>query len=128
MADVAYKQLHKIGGPEFAIDRQIEECEISALIGDLESYANRPYLLEFEWGLLAHKLSLVPWLASRIGNAGIHVWLLWLGAFSLRFRFLEGIQTRMLSAEAHSRFPAKSCRWWRRNDRQLPAARGFRVA
>src|ERR1700686_5649382 len=60
----------------------------------------------FEWGLLAHKLSLVPWLASRIGNAGIHVWLLWLGAFSLRFRCLEGIQTRMLSAEAHSRFPA----------------------
>ena len=75
-------------------------------IGDLESYANRPDLVEFEWGPLAHKLSLVPWLASRIGNAGIHVWLLWLGAFSLRFRCLEAIQTRMLYAEAHSRFPA----------------------
>ncbi len=107
MADVAYTQLHEIAGSEFAIDSQIEECEISASIGDLESYANRPYLFEFEWGLLTHKLSLVPWLASRIGNVGIHVWLLSIGAFSLRFRRLEAIQTRMLPAEAHSRFPAQ---------------------
>jgi hypothetical protein len=69
-------QLHKIAGSEFAVDSQIKECEISAAIRDLESYANRPYLLELEWGLLAHELSLVPWLASRIGNAGIRVWLL----------------------------------------------------
>ena len=55
MADVAHTQLHKIAGSEFAIDSQIEECEISAPIGDLESYANRPYLLEFEWGLLAQQ-------------------------------------------------------------------------
>jgi hypothetical protein len=34
--------------------------------------ANRPYLLELEWALLAHELSLVPWLTSSIGGIGFH--------------------------------------------------------
>ena len=51
-------------------------------------------------------------------------WLLWFGAFSLRFRCLEGIQTRMLSSEAHSRFPANCGHWPSRFDRHLADVRG----
>jgi hypothetical protein len=76
MADVAYPQLHEIAGPELAIDSQIKQGEISATTSDLESYANRPYLLELEWALLAHELSLVPWLTSSIGGIGFHDYLL----------------------------------------------------
>ena len=47
VADVAYPQLHEIARTELAIDSQIEEGEISTSTGNLKSYANRPYLLEF---------------------------------------------------------------------------------
>src|SRR3981081_4222426 len=71
VADVAYPQLHEIARTELAIGRAIEEGEISASTGNLKSYANRPYLLEFEWRLLAYELSLVPRLASGDCSAGL---------------------------------------------------------
>src|SRR5450432_3508176 len=84
VADVAYPQLHEIARTELAINSRIEEGEISTSTGNLKSYANRPYLLEFEWRLLAYELSLVPRLASGDCSAGLHDRLLWLGASSLR--------------------------------------------
>jgi hypothetical protein len=99
MTDVAYTQLHEIAGPELAIDSQIEQCEISASTGDLESYANRPYLLELERGLLAYKLSLVPWLTSRIRGTSFQDWLLLVRSFQFAVPRLRRIELGMLSAE-----------------------------
>jgi hypothetical protein len=47
--------------------------EISKSTGNLKSYANRPYLLEFQWRLLADELSLVPRLVSGDCSAGLHI-------------------------------------------------------
>jgi hypothetical protein len=84
VADVAYPQLHEIARTELAIDSQIKEGEISISTGNLKSYANRPYLFEFEWRLLTYELSLVPRLASGDRSGGLNDRLLWLGASSLR--------------------------------------------
>src|ERR1700686_5671784 len=84
VADVAYPQLHEIARTELAIDSQVEEGEISTWTGNMKSYANRPYLLKFEWRLLAYELSLVPRLESGVCSAGLPDRLLWLGASSLR--------------------------------------------
>jgi hypothetical protein len=72
VADVAYPQLHEIARTELATDSYIEEDEISTSAGNLKSYANRPYLLEFEWCLLAYELSLVTRLARGDCSAGLH--------------------------------------------------------
>jgi hypothetical protein len=77
VADVACSQLLEIACTEFAIDSQIEEGEISASTGNLKSYANRPYLLEFEGRLFATSFPLfhgwravIAVLVSMIGSLG----------------------------------------------------------
>jgi hypothetical protein len=85
VADVPYPQLHEIAGAELAVDGQVEKGEISTATCDLESYANRPYLLKFEGGFLAYELSFVPRLTSGRESAGVHDRLLLVGAFSLLF-------------------------------------------
>src|SRR5437868_120582 len=83
MADVAYPQLHKVAGPELAVDSQVEKGKISTATCDMQSYANRPYLLEFECSFLAHELPFVPGFSSNDCGAGFHNRLLLVG--SLQF-------------------------------------------
>jgi hypothetical protein len=45
VADVPDPQLHEIAGAELAVYGQVRQGEISTTICDVESYANRPYLL-----------------------------------------------------------------------------------
>ena len=102
VADVAYPQLHEIARTELAIDSQIEEGEISTSTGNLKSYANRPYLLEFEWRLLAYELSLVPRLASGDCSAGLHDRLLLVGSFQFAGRLNHGELSEVFSRRRQS--------------------------
>jgi hypothetical protein len=72
------------------MDSEIEEGEFSTSTGNLKSYANRLYLLELKWRLLAYELSLVPRLASGDCSAGLHDRLLWLGSFQFAGRLYHG--------------------------------------
>jgi len=72
------------GAFEFAMAEEQLYCpQILSSTCDLESYANRPYLLKFERGLLAYELSLVPRLTNGSESAGVHNRLRLVGAFSL---------------------------------------------
>lgn len=86
VADVPYPQLHEVAGTELAVDSQIKKGEFSTSTCDLQSYANRPYLLEFEWRFLTYELSLVPGLTSGNCGAGVHDRLLMIEASSLQFQ------------------------------------------
>jgi hypothetical protein len=94
VADVPYPQLPEVAGTELAVDGQIEKGEISTLICDLESYANRPYLLKFERGFLAYEFSLFPGLTSGNCGAGIHDRLLLVGAFQFAAPRIMADRTR----------------------------------
>ena len=69
---------------------------------NLKSYANRPYLLEFEWRLLAYELSLVPRLASGDCSAGLHDRLLLVGSFQFASRLNHGELSEVFSRRRQS--------------------------
>ena len=111
VADVAYPQLHEIACTELAIDSKIEEGEISTSTGNLKPYANRPYLFEFEWRLLAYELPLVSRLASDDCSAGLHDRLLLVGSlqFAGRLNHDEPSEPFLAATVADRPAPVNGC-------------------
>jgi hypothetical protein len=77
MTHVPHPQLDQVAAPELAVDGEVEESEFAPTIGELQSNANGPDLLELERRFLANELALVPGLADG-GCASdlFHGWLL----------------------------------------------------
>src|SRR6266853_1374278 len=67
--DIADTQLHEITGSELAVDGKIEQREFPSPFTELQSNPDGPYLLEFEWRLLADELAFVPRLVMIRGDA-----------------------------------------------------------
>jgi hypothetical protein len=58
--DIANPQLDQIARSKLTVDGQIEQGQVPGTVGQLKSNPNRPDVLEFEGGLLAHELAFVP--------------------------------------------------------------------
>jgi len=72
MADVSDFETDEITAAQFAVDPQVEECKLANPTIDLEAGAKRPDVLHLERRLLADDLALVPRLAMRCVDVGIH--------------------------------------------------------
>ena len=60
LADIADSQSHEIARPELAVDREIEERELTRVLLQLKSDSDRPDLALLERCFLAHQFALVP--------------------------------------------------------------------
>jgi hypothetical protein len=58
--DVLDLERHDIAATEFAVDGEIEHCQVTLAVSDLELGANRPDMLWPRRGLGSHQLALVP--------------------------------------------------------------------
>jgi hypothetical protein len=68
-ANVVNVQPHEVATAQFAVDREIEQCEVAPAPLKLEPNADCPDLLWFQGAFLANQLALVPW-ASREAHQG----------------------------------------------------------
>ena len=64
MGDIGHPELHQVASAELGVDRQVEEGKVTDLVAELKANANSPDVFQFEWGLLADQLSLVPGLVG----------------------------------------------------------------
>ena len=60
VAYIADAQLHQITGPQFAVDRKIEQGKLACSFSDLEADSNRPDILQLQGRLLLNGFSLIP--------------------------------------------------------------------
>lgn len=60
MGNVAHFQLHEVTTSKLTIDGQIEQCQISRFLFELQVYADRPDLLGLERWFLTHQFAFVP--------------------------------------------------------------------
>ena len=59
MNDIVDSQPHQVASPEFAVDGQVEQGEITNPIGDLQTNSNGPDFLEFKWRFRADEFAFV---------------------------------------------------------------------
>jgi hypothetical protein len=59
-AQIVDLQTDEIAAPQFAVDRQVEHCEVAFARLDLKADPDIPHFLGLEWALLAYEASLVP--------------------------------------------------------------------
>ena len=50
----------EIAPAQLAIDGEVEECEFAEFVSELEANSDGSDLFQFQWGLLAEQLALVP--------------------------------------------------------------------
>src|SRR5579864_3696839 len=72
VAQVAHAQLHQVAGAQFAVDTQVEECEVPQPSLHLQADPNGPDLSELERHLLADELTLVPRLVALSKMSRFH--------------------------------------------------------
>ena len=62
----------EVAATQLAVDSQIEKRELAHPVFHLKAHPKCPDVLDFERGLLAHDLALVPWLAMSGVDTGFH--------------------------------------------------------
>jgi hypothetical protein len=73
MRDIPNPQLDQVARSQLAIDGQIEQRQVSAVVGKLQSNPDSPDVLELERCLLTDELAFVPRFAVyRIANELFH--------------------------------------------------------
>ena len=70
-ANIPDPKRDEVTSAEFAVDTEIEQCEFSLAIGQLQPDSDRPYLLQFEGSLLTNDLALVPGAVTQAGSAAM---------------------------------------------------------
>ena len=61
MAYVSHAQSNQTARSQLAVDGKVEERELSGTTADLQSYRDRPDVLQSERSLLSNELPFVPW-------------------------------------------------------------------
>ena len=62
MTDITHLECNKVTPPQFAVNAEVEECQLSNASFHLQTHTQSPDLFDLERGFLANNLPLIPWL------------------------------------------------------------------